>query len=207
MSTKPDHSISLNPWKALHFPKEVMLERTEEELVEGCKAGDRQAQKRVYDHYAGPMLMVCRRYARDDHEAQDMLHDGFLKVFLKIESFQGRAALKTWISRVMVNNCLSSLRKKLKRGFQVTLEQTQIPEPEVPEVALKDYEHLSAQDVFDAIKELPLGYRTVFSMFVLDDFQHREIAEQLEISEGTSKSQLSKAKKMLYKLLTEKSES
>jgi len=204
VSSKPDHSISLNPWKALHFPKEVMLERTEQELVEGCKAGDRQAQKRVYEHYAGPMLMVCKRYARDDHEAKDMLHDGFLRVFLKIDSFQERASLKTWISRVMVNNCLTTLRKKLKRGFQVALEDKQVPEPEVPEVELKNYEHLSAQDVFEAISELPLGYRTVFSLYVLDDFQHQEIAEQLNISEGTSKSQLSKAKKMLYKILTEK---
>lgn len=196
--------MKLEGWEELLIPKEIVLDNTEKELIAACKAGERKAQKRVYELYAGKMLYLCRRYARDQDHAKDLLHDGFIKVFLNIGKFRGEASLQTWISRIMVNNCLSAIRKDLRRGFKVELDKVQVPDPDEKEVELLDKKPLSARDVLDALTELPLGYRTVFSLFVLDGYSHREIAKKLGISEGTSKSQLSKSKKILFQKLTDK---
>jgi RNA polymerase sigma-70 factor (ECF subfamily) len=182
-------------------PKEILLNNSEQELVLACAAGEKLAQKRVYELFSGKMLNICRRYAKDQEHARDLMHDGFIKVFLNIGKFKGQASLQTWITRIMINNSISAIRKEVRRGIKVNLEDVQIPEPDPQFFEANDAEEISAREVFEKISELPLGYRTVFSMYVLDGYSHREIAEELDISEGTSKSQLAKAKRLLVKKL------
>ena len=201
MSSKPEHIIRLEDLEGLHPPKEILLSNSEQELVIACAAGEQLAQKRVYELFSGKMLNICRRYAKDREQARDFMHDGFIKVFLNIGKFKGQASLQTWITRIMINNCISAIRKEVRRGIKVNLEDVQIPDHDPIVFELNEAESLTAKDVFEKVNDLPLGYRTVFSMYVLDGFSHREIAEELDISEGTSKSQLAKAKKLLAKKL------
>lgn len=201
MSSKPEHIIRLEDLEGLQPPKEILLSNSEQELVIACAAGEKLAQKRVYELFSGKMLNICRRYAIDSEQARDLMHDGFIKVFLNIGKFKGQASLQTWITRIMINNSISAIRKEVRRGIKVNLEDVQLPETDQEQFELGEAEKLTAKDVFEKVNELPLGYRTVFSMYVLDGFSHREIADELDISEGTSKSQLAKAKKLLVKKL------
>jgi len=203
LNSNPEHIIRLEDLEDYLKPKEILLNSSEQELVLACAKGKRAAQKRVYELFAGKMLNVCRRYAKDKDHAQDLMHDGFIKVFLNIQNFKGQASLQTWITRIMINNSISAIRKEVRNGIKVKLEDVQIAEPEIVYFELEDKQSLSAADVFKQINELPLGYKTVFSMYVLDGYTHREIAAELEITEGTSKSQLAKAKKMLARKLRE----
>lgn len=177
------------------------MSNSEKELVQACAAGQKLAQKRVYELFSGRMLNICRRYAKDNEHARDLMHDGFIKVFLNISRFKGKSSLQTWITRIMINNSISAIRKEVRRGIKVNLEDVQLAETETEAFELSNAEKLTAKDVFEKVNELPLGYRTVFSLYVLDGFSHREIAEELDISEGTSKSQLAKAKRLLAKKL------
>ena len=184
-------------------PREILLENSEQELVAACKKGERQAQKRVYNLFSGKMLNICRRYAKDDDHAQDLMHDGFIKVFMKIDSFQEKSSLQTWITRIMINNSISAIRKEVKKGIKVDVDDVHIPDENIREFELIEKKSITAQQVFEKLKEMPWGYRTVLSMYVLDGFTHAEIAKSLNISAGTSKSQLAKAKKLLAKMLKE----
>jgi len=184
-------------------PREVLLEVSEHELVEACKKGSRKAQKRVYELFAGRMLLVCQRYAKNKEHAKDLMHDGFIKVFLNMDGFREKSSLQTWITRIMINNCISEIRKEVRKGIKVDIEHLQLPDDEAEEFEIVDKSHITAQMVFDKMQELPLGYRTVLSMYILDGYTHAEIAEQLGIAAGTSKSQLAKAKRLLAKILKE----
>lgn len=203
MNSKPEHSISLEDLGALVPPKEFLLGSSEQELIAACKAGKREAQKRVYELFSGKMLNVCRRYANDMEQARDLMHDGFIKVFMNIGSFREQSSLETWVTRIMINNSISALRKEVKKGIKVNIEDVKIKDEDVVPFEINKASSITAKEVFEKLTELPLGYRTVLSMYVLDGFSHREIAQSLGISEGTSKSQLAKAKKMLAKLLNE----
>lgn len=203
MNSKAENIIPIEALEGLRQTKEFLLTASEEELVAACQAGDRRAQKRVYELFSGRMLNICRRYAQRREQAQDLMHDGFIKVFLNIGKFRGQAALSTWITRIMINHCISAIRKEVKKGIRVNLDDVKLSEGAVPEFELVEKSRITAQQVFEAITRLPLGYRTVLSMYLLDDYSHKEIAEELDITVGTSKSQLAKAKKFLVKLLTE----
>lgn len=203
MSSNPEHIIRLEDFEDYLKPKEILLNSSEQELVMACAQGKRVAQKRVYELFSGKMLNICRRYAKDHDHAQDLMHDGFIKVFLNIQGFKGQASLQTWITRIMINNSISAIRKEVRKGIKVNLEDVQIAEPDIIYFEFEDQQSLSAADVFKMVNELPLGYKTVFSMYVLDGYTHKEIAAELEVTEGTSKSQLAKAKKMLARKLRE----
>lgn len=203
MNSKAENIINIEALDGLRQTKEFLLSSSEEELVSACQSGDRRAQRRVYELFSGRMLNICRRYAQRQGQAQDLMHDGFIKVFLNIQKFRGQAALSTWITRIMINHCISAIRKEVKQGIRVSIDDVRLSQASVPEFELVEKSKVSAQQVFDAITELPLGYRTVLSMYLLDDYSHKEIAEELDISVGTSKSQLAKAKKFLVKLLRE----
>ncbi len=203
MSSKPEHSIRIEDLGGFVQAKEILLTASEQELVAACQAGERKAQKRVYELFSGKMLSICRRYAKSEEQAQDFMHDGFIKVFLNIQKFKGHSSLATWITRIMINNSISAIRKEVRKGIKVKLDKVQLPDASIEDFEVIEQKGISAQEVFDKITQLPLGYRTVFSMYVLDGYTHREIAETLGVSEGTSKSQLAKAKKMLYKFLTQ----
>jgi RNA polymerase sigma-70 factor (ECF subfamily) len=167
------------------------------ELVKEAKQGSTAAQKCLFDQFAEKMLLVCQRYVKSPEDAEEVLLDGFYKFFTKISSFnyQGDAALYAWLKRIMINECLMFLRAK--NVFTIVTEATAEEIP-LQEEAL---DNLSAEEIFKLIVQLPVGYRTVFNLYAIEGMNHGEIAEMLSISEGTSRSQFSKAKILLQKLL------
>jgi RNA polymerase sigma factor (sigma-70 family) len=167
------------------------------ELIKEAKQGSAAAQKCLFDQLAGKMLLVCRRYVKNSEDAEELLQDGFYRFFNKLSSFnyQGDAALYVWLKTIMINECLMFLRKK--NVFNIVTEATAEEVP-LQEEALNN---LSAAEIFNLIVQLPVGYRTVFNLHVVEGMPHREIAELLGISDGTSKSQFSKAKILLQKVL------
>ena len=167
------------------------------ELVKEAKQGSTAAQKCLFDQFAEKMLLVCQRYVKSPEDAEELLLDGFYKFFTKISSFnyQGDAALYAWLKRIMINECLMFLRAK--NVFTIVTEATAEEIP-LQEEAL---DNLSTEEIFKLIVQLPVGYRTVFNLYAIEGMNHGEIAEVLSISEGTSRSQFSKAKVLLQKLL------
>jgi RNA polymerase sigma factor (sigma-70 family) len=169
------------------------------ELIKEAKEGSAAAQKCLFDQWSGKMLMICRRYVKNSEDAEELLLDGFYKFFKNMHSFnyQGDAALYVWLKRIMINECLMFLRKKTV--FTIVTDAT-VEEIPLQEEALNN---LSAAEIFNLVVQLPVGYRTVFNLHVIEGMPHHEIAGLLGISTGTSKSQFSKAKISLQKLLAQ----
>ena len=167
------------------------------ELVKEAKQGSTAAQKCLFDLFGEKMLLVCQRYVKTPEDAEELLLDGFYKFFTKISAFnyQGDPALYAWLKRIMINECLMFLRAK--NVFTIVTEATAEEIP-LQEEAL---DNLSAEEIFKLIVQLPVGYRTVFNLYAIEGMNHGEIAVLLNISEGTSRSQFSKAKVLLQKLL------
>lgn len=168
----------------------------EEELVKGCLKRDRNAQKQLYDAYSGKMYSICFRYVKNSMEAEDVLVTAFTKIFDKIDQFKAEGSFEGWIRRIMVNEALSSIRKNKTMYVETDLEAAD-RQPDYDQLG----DHLEAEDLINLIQELPPGYRVVFNMYAIDGYSHKEIAEELGISENTSKSQLSRARVFLQKLL------
>lgn len=162
----------------------------EESLILACREGDRGAQNSLFKKFGGKMLAICKRYLKDQMEAEDVLMEGFLKVFLKIREFKNEGSLEGWIRRIMVNECLMSLRKR-KITYPMEEEALLVPEPAAV------LEQMTSLEIQEHILRLPDGLRTVFNLYAIEGYSHAEIAEQLGISEGTSKSQLSRARVLL----------
>lgn len=179
---------------------------TDAEWLEACKRGERIAQRWLYEQYAGKMYYVCLRYLGDGEDAQDVMHDAFVKVFGSIAKFRGDAKVETWISRIMANTSINAIRKKARKGIKKDIETVHLADKDDQTGLIETPSSLSAQQVLSMITELPVGYRTVLSMYALDGYTHKEIAQELGISEGTSKSQLAKARKMLKKRIEEENE-
>lgn len=169
---------------------------TEQELVEACKNNDRIAQRLLYDRYSPNMFGVCLRYVKTREEAEDVLIEAFFKVLTNIGQYYGLGSFEGWIRRIVVNEALMFLRRR--HNFKMTVEISAIEPPATPSRVLDE---LAAQDILRLLDQLPTGYRTVFNLYVLEGYKHREIAEILEISINTSKSQLILAKKRLQELL------
>ncbi|MFT6815592.1 MAG: RNA polymerase sigma factor (sigma-70 family) [Sphingobacteriales bacterium] len=175
---------------------------SEKELIKGCVEQNALCQKQVYDLYAGKMLGVCLRYAKNREEAEDIFQEAFIKIFQKIDTFRGEAKLSTWMRSVMVNTALKHLRSnRMKYEFTTENEIEIAVDPVIPDEAKS---LISEEALLEIIGTLPEGYRVVFNMYNLEGFTHKEIAAHLEISENTSKSQLSRARKLLQKLVNEK---
>lgn len=170
---------------------------TDEQMVSGCLKGDRIAQKALYQAYARKMMSICMRYASNREQAQDILQDGFVKVFQKMEHFRGEGPLGGWIARTMVNTALDQIRRN--KPFEHALDLTQAEH--LHAVDEKVLSRLSTDELMGLIQALPPGYRTVFNLFVIEGYPHKEIGEMLGISENTSKSQFMKARAYLRKLL------
>jgi RNA polymerase sigma factor (sigma-70 family) len=169
---------------------------TEEHLIKACIKGDAASQKEVFDRFAGRMLGVCHRYARNAADAEDILQDAFIKIFDKLHQFKFEGSFEGWIRRIVVNTALKkySVRRYEKEvsGYEHKDKDESFLEPSA-------YSHLTQKDILDLINNLPDGYRLVFNLFVIEGFQHDEIAEMLGIQPGTSRSQLVKARMMLQK--------
>lgn len=170
----------------------------ETELIDGCRRHDRQAQKRLYEMYSSKMYALCCRYIREKMEAEDVLITAFTKIFDRIEQFKGDGSFEGWIRRVVVNESLSYLRKNKNMYVDVEMEAAD-REPDFDQLE----SHLQAEDLMKMIEALPSGYRIVFNLYAIDGYSHKEIADQLGISENTSKSQLSRARAALQKSLLE----
>lgn len=170
---------------------------TDEQLIHGCIKGKPDCQKALYEKYNGKLMGICLRYAKDEHEAHDMLQDGFIKIFNKLESYNGKGSLAAWLCRLVVNNCLDHLRKTKNQRKHVEVDLADTYENASHEIMSK----LSAQDILGYIQELPQGYRTVFNMFAIEGYSHKEIGQELGITENTSKSQYRKARLQLMHMI------
>lgn len=170
----------------------------DKELVSACVKGDRVAQKNLYDIFAKRMYVVCLRYTKSQQEAEDILQDSFIKVFKNIKGYRGESRLDFWIKRIVINTALNSLRKKLYMYPMVDIED--VKHEFHQSKALSDFR---MEELLAMIQELPTGCKTVFNLFAIEGYSHKEIAESLGVSEGTSKSQFSRAKKLLQEKLAE----
>ena len=176
------------------------------EIVEGCIANNRKCQEQLFKLFYGKMLSVCIRYIPDRDSAQEVLQEGFIKVFDKIGAFDHKGSLEGWVRRIVVNTAIDHIRKSKKDPFRTDQDDdfklgASDPMVEMEELQLLE---LKAELAMEAIHQLSPAYRTVFSLYVLEDYSHKEIAEKLGISEGTSKSNLAKAKMNLQRILIEK---
>jgi RNA polymerase sigma-70 factor (ECF subfamily) len=169
---------------------------SESDLLEGCIKGDRRMQRGLYDRFAPKMYGVCLRYASNAEEAEDILQEGFIKVFRKISSYRGEGSFEGWVRRIFVNTAIEYYRKK-------TYLQpiTEHEENTVEGKYLSVLDNLAEKDIIKLVQQLSPGYRTVFNMYVVEGYTHKQIAELLSISEGTSKSQLSRAKQILQDMV------
>ncbi|MEM9888907.1 MAG: RNA polymerase sigma factor [Bacteroidota bacterium] len=169
---------------------------TEQQIIKACERGDPKAQKWIYHRFAPKMFGVCRRYVKSVEDAEDVLMEGFYKVLTKIHQYGGKGSFEGWMRRIMVNESLMFLRKNHPLKESIDLENIDIVERETSVL-----EELKVQDILKLLDQLPIGYRTVFNLYVIEGYKHREIAEQLGISINTSKSQLILAKKRMQQLL------
>jgi RNA polymerase sigma factor (sigma-70 family) len=169
-----------------------LIKHNIDDLLEGCKAGNRKMQEALYMQTSSKMLAVCMRYAKDRMEAEDVLQLGYIKVFKKVQEYRGDGAFEGWIRRIMVNTAIESYRKNLRSMNVVPIEDAY----EQPSTGF-DFSRLGMQDLLGLIQNLADGYRVVFNMYAIEGYSHREISETLGISEGASKSQLSRARAIL----------
>jgi RNA polymerase sigma-70 factor (ECF subfamily) len=161
-------------------------------MIEGSKQGNRKSQELLYKQYASKMLVVCARYAKDNFEAEDMLQVGFVKIFEKIKDYKGEGSFEGWVRRIMVNTSIEFYRKNARMFPVVDLDHA----PESP-VQENQMARLNMNDLLSLIRNLSPGYRLIFNMYAIEGFSHKEIAQELGISEGTSKSQLARARAIL----------
>ncbi|MFN8265978.1 MAG: sigma-70 family RNA polymerase sigma factor [Chitinophagaceae bacterium] len=163
----------------------------ETDLIRRCLEGERKAQKELYDQYASKMYAVCLRYMSKSEDAQDILQDGFIKIFKNLDRFRGDGSFEGWMRRIFVNTAIEQLRKK-KLDISISEKEENI-EVKAP----TPIDNLNQKDLLRIIKELSPGYRTVFNLYVVEGYSHKEIADIMNISEGTSKSQLARARVIL----------
>ncbi len=173
---------------------------TEEAILSGCLKNDATAQRELYNRYSSKMLAVCYRFAHNREDAEDMLQEGFIKVFTQMHTYEKRGAFEGWIRRIVVHTCINILKKNKKFNESVDLIHAagiQVREESVPAI-------IQAKQVVECIRMLPIGYRTVLNLYAVEGYSHREIAKMLEIEESTSRSQYTRAKAMLEDILVKK---
>jgi RNA polymerase sigma-70 factor (ECF subfamily) len=175
-------------------------------VIKGCVDGKRAAQKKLFDHFYGKMLGVCLRYTKDRDSAQEVCQEAFIKVFDKLGEFDFKGSFEGWLRRIMVNASIDAIRKKQRMAISTDedflLETSSLYE--VDEKFDKELTKLKAKYALEAVQALSPAYQTVFNLYVIENYSHKEIAEILNISEGASKSNLAKAKQNLRKILKDK---
>ena len=170
--------------------KVIKLHQQLSVLIDLAKAKDRKAQQEIYVRFAPKMLSVCRMYIKDLQHAEDLMLTGFMKVFSNIKNFEDKGSFEGWIRRIMVNECLDKIRTNKKIHF--------IDDESEIQDGLGEIDcNLGVEEIQAAIDNLPEGYKMIFNLYAIEGYKHKEIAEMLGINEGTSKSQLSNARKML----------
>jgi len=169
----------------------------EKQLIEGCINGDRRAQKALYDKYSRRMMAVCQRYVKDTEDARDLLQEGFIKLFTNIHKYTGEGIFDGWVRKIFVNSALERLRQQdvLKNAEDIDeVDYANIPDE-------SSLSQLSADEIMAYVRSLPDGFRTVFNMFAIEGYSHKEIGERLNITESTSRTQYMRARKLLQKMI------
>jgi RNA polymerase sigma factor (sigma-70 family) len=176
------------------------------EIIDGCLLNDRKSQEQLFKLFYGKMLTVCMRYTNDRDSAQEVLQEGFIKVFEKLQAFDDKGSFEGWVRRIIANTAIDAIRKSKKDPFLTDNDDDFKLGSENPVILEEESQlaELKAEIALQAVQELSPAYRTVFNLFVLEDYSHREIAAILGVSEGTSKSNLAKAKANLQKILEKK---
>ena len=172
----------------------------EKELIKGCLKRDRKAQQKIYDHFAGKMFVIALRYSKSDQEAEDVLQESFIKVFDHIKQLKKGSSLEAWIRRIVINTALNHQRSKLYMFPMSDVTTAELATTD--DVSLSGF---SLQELLGMIQSLPSGCQVIFNLYAIEGYNHKEIAKMLKISEGTSKSQYSRAKSLLKEMI-EKSE-
>lgn len=173
---------------------------SEEAILENCLRNDALAQKELYNRYSPKMLAVCYRFSHNREDAEDMLQEGFIKVFSQIHTFRNQGAFEGWIRRIIVHTCINSLKKNKKFVESVELihaNSIQVKEENIPSI-------VQVKQLVECIRLLPIGYRTVLNLYAIEGYSHKEIGEMLEVEESTSRSQYTRAKQMLEDILIKK---
>ncbi len=168
----------------------------DKEILEGCKKGRRDAQKKLYDRFARRMLALCFRYCDSLEEAEDVLQEGFIKVFTCIGEYRGRGSLEGWIRKIMVNTALNQLRASISERLTEDLDVM----PDGLQPAVMPGNTMETKHLVALVKSLPPGYRTIFNLYEVEGYSHKEIAEMLGVTTNTTKSQLRKAKMQLQEM-------
>ena len=173
---------------------------TEEAILKGCLQNDPTAQRELYNRYSPKMLSVCYRFAHNREDAEDMLQEGFIKIFSQMHTFGNRGSFEGWIRRIVVHTCINVLKKNKRFNESVDIihaTAVQVREESVPSI-------VQAKQIVECIRMLPIGYRTVLNLYAIEGYSHREIGTMLDIEESTSRSQYTRAKAMLEDILVRK---
>ena len=190
----------INSLKMQLFGNKKHLDTREADWIEGAKKGERRSQKAIYDMLSAKMMAVCMRYMGDKDSAEDVLQDGFVTLFSKIDSYSGAGSFEGWARKIFVNTALMSLRKKDALKVSEDVDAARGIVSEEPSAIQK----IGYKDLIAMIAALPPGFRTVFNMYVLEGYSHKEIAKELGISETTSRSQLQRARLLLQSKIKER---
>jgi len=169
---------------------------TEQQLIEGCISGKANFQELLYRKYASVMFGLCLRYAKDYHQAEDNLQEGFIKTFNNLHQYANKGSFEGWMKRIFINTSIEAFRKKQNWLELFPNDQSPLYSSET-----NILDQLATQDLMRCIQQLPDGYRTVFNLYIIEGYTHQEIGEMLNISVGTSKSQLSRARTSLQALI------
>lgn len=172
------------------------LTHNEKDYIQACIRKERWAQKKLYEEHYGSMMAVCLRYANNEHDALDILHEGFIKVFKHISKYQPGTSLSSWIRRIMINTAIDQYRKASRRRTEDIDSAFNLSSMD-PDVISE----MSAKEIMHCLQQLTPAYRSVFNLYVIEGYSHKEVAEILEISESTSRSNLVKARNKLQKIL------
>ena len=173
---------------------------TEQAIIAGCLQNDAAAQRELYNRFSPKMLSVCYRFAPSREDAEDMLQEGFIKVFTQIHTYQNKGAFEGWIRRIIVHTCINFLKKHKKFNESLDISYANavhVKEETVPSI-------MQARQIIECIRLLPVGYRTVLNLYALEGYSHKEIGIMLDIEESTSRSQYTRAKAMLENILIRK---
>jgi len=173
---------------------------TEQAIIAGCLHNDAASQRELFNRYSPKMLSVCYRFAQNREDAEDILQEGFIKVFTQMHTFQNKGSFEGWVRRIMVHTSINFLKKYKK--FTESLDLTSAENLEVKEESIASI--MQSKQVVECIRQLPIGYKTVLNLFAIEGYSHREISILLDIEESTSRSQYTRAKNMLSNILIKK---
>jgi RNA polymerase sigma factor (sigma-70 family) len=172
---------------------------SESDLIRGCLDGNRRMQEQLYRQYAPKMYAVCNRYCNNANDAQDVLQEGFVKIFKNLANYRGEGSFEGWMRRIFVNTAIEHYRRKVN-----VFTMTEAVETTYEDNDWTVFDRLAEKDILDMVRQLSPGYRTIFNMYVVEGYSHKDIGALLGISEGTSKSQLARSKLILQKMLEDK---